>query len=109
MPLNSVNTNIGAEVALQSLNLTITQLQSTEKRVSTGYRVADAADDGAAFAVAQKVRSDVTALTTVNQQLGSAKGLVGTALTGLTTISSVRPSTFCASTQAAALRMTVSR
>lgn len=89
MPLNSVNTNIGAEVALQSLNLTITQLQSTEKRVSTGYRVADAADDGAAFAVAQKVRSDVTALTTVNQQLGSAKGLVGTALTGLTTISNL--------------------
>ncbi len=87
MPLNSVNTNIGAEVALQSLNLTTSQLQATEKRVSTGYRVADAIDDGAAFAVAQKVRSDVTALTTVNQQLGSAKGLVGTAVTGLTTIS----------------------
>ena len=89
MPLNSVNTNIGAEVALQSLNLTTSQLQATEKRVSTGYRVADASDDGAAFAVAQKVRSDVTALTTVNQQLGSAKGLVGTALTGLTSISNL--------------------
>lgn len=87
MPLNSVNTNIGAQVALQSLNLTSSQLQATEKRVSTGYRVADATDDGAAFAVAQKVRSDVSALTTVNQQLGSAKGLVGTANTALTTIS----------------------
>ncbi len=87
MPLNSVNTNIGAQVALQSLNLTETQLQSTEKRISTGYRVADATDDGAAFAVAQRVRSDVGALTTVNQQLGNAKGLVGTATNGLTTIS----------------------
>ena len=87
MPLNSVNTNIGAQVALQSLNLTESQLQATQKRVSTGYRVADATDDGAAFAIAQRVRSDVGALTTVNQQLGNAKGLVGTANSGLTTIS----------------------
>lgn len=87
MPLNSVNTNIGAQVALQSLNLTATQLQATQKRVSTGYRVADASDDGAAFAVAQRVRADVNSLTVVNQQLGSAKGLVGTALTALTSIS----------------------
>ena len=87
MPLNSVNTNIGAQVALQSLNTTATQLLATQKRISTGYRVADATDDGAAFAVAQRVRSDVGALTTVNQQLGNAKGLVGTSLSGLTSIS----------------------
>lgn len=87
MPLNSVNTNIGAQVALQSLNNTATQLQATQKRISTGYRVADATDDGAAFAIAQRVRSDVGALTTVNQQLGNAKGLVGVANTALTTLS----------------------
>ena len=46
MPLNSVNTNIGAQVALQSLNLTETQLQATQKAISTGYRVADATDEG---------------------------------------------------------------
>ena len=87
MPLNSVNTNIAAQVALQSLNTTTSQLQATQKQISTGYRVADATDDGAAFAVAQRVRGDVSALTTVNQQLGNAQGLVGTALSGLTTIS----------------------
>ncbi len=87
MSLNSVNTNIGAQVALASLNSTTTQLQASEKRISTGLRVSDATDDGAAFAVAQRVRSDVGALTTVNQQLGNAKGLVGTALTALTSIS----------------------
>ena len=87
MPLNSVNTNVGAQVALQSLNLTNNQLQATQKRVSTGYRVADASDDGGAYAVAQRVRADVGALTSVNQQLGGAKGLVGTSLTGLTSIS----------------------
>ncbi len=87
MSLNSVITNVSAQVALQSLNSTQSQLQTTQKRISTGYRVADATDDGAAFAVAQRVRSDVSALTTVNQQLGSAKGLVDTTLTGLTTAS----------------------
>ena len=87
MSLNSVNTNIAAQVALQSLNATNTALEQTQKRISTGYRVSDATDDGAAFAVAQKVRSDVGALSTVNQQLGSAKGLVGTAVTSLTNIS----------------------
>jgi len=85
--LNSVNTNIGAQVALQSLNLTNTQLQATEKRVSTGYRVNDATDDGGAYAVAQRVRADVSTLTNVNQQLGNAKGLVSTSLAGLTSVS----------------------
>ena len=87
MSLNSVNTNIAAQVALQSLNSTQSALQATQKRISTGYRVADASDDGAAFAVAQRVRADVGALTTVNQQLGSAKGLVDTTVAGLTSAS----------------------
>ena len=87
MSLNSVNTNIGAQVALQSLNLTNTQLATTQKRISTGYRVADAIDDGGAFAVAQNVRADVSTLTTVNQQLGNAKGLVGTTVNALTSLS----------------------
>ena len=87
MSLNSVNTNIGAQVALSSLNATNTQLQASQKRISTGFRVADATDDGGAFAVAQRVRSDVGALTSVNEQLGNAKGLVGTSLSALSKIS----------------------
>ncbi len=87
MSLNSVNTNSGAYIALQSLNATNSSLAATQKAISTGYRVSDATDDGAAFAVAQKVRSDVGALTSVNQQLGNAKGLVGLAVTSLTSIS----------------------
>ncbi len=87
MSLNSVNTNIGAQVALASLNATNTQLQASQKRISTGLRVADATDDGGAFAVAQRVRSDVGTLTSVNEQLGNAKGLVGTSVTALTDIS----------------------
>ncbi len=83
MSLNSVNTNVAAQVALASLNNTSSQLEATQKRISTGYRVADAADDGGAYAVAQRVRADVGALTSVNEQLGNAKGLVSTSLTTL--------------------------
>ncbi len=87
MSLNSVNTNIGASIALQSLNNTSSELSATEKQISTGYRVNDASDDGGAFAVAQNIRSNVSALTSVNQQLGNAGGLVTTAETSLTSIS----------------------
>lgn len=87
MSLNSVNTNFGATVALESLNTTNAQLQAVQKQVSTGYRVADATDDGAAYAVAQRVRSDVSALTSANQQLGNAQGLLSTTLSGLNNIS----------------------
>jgi flagellin len=87
MSLNSVNTNTNAFIALQSLNQTSTALSAAQKQISTGYRVSDAFDDGAAFAVAQKVRSDVSALTAANQQLGNATGLLNVANTALTTIS----------------------
>jgi flagellin len=87
MSLNSVNTNIGAMVALQSLNRTNEALNTTQKRVSTGYRVSDAKDDGAAFAVAQSVRADVAGLTAANEQLGGVKGVLDTALAGLRKVS----------------------
>jgi flagellin len=87
MSLNSVNTNMNAAIALQSLNSTSSQLAKTQKTISTGFRVADATDDGAAYAVAQRVRSDVGALTSANQQLGNVKGLVSTTITGLNSVS----------------------
>ncbi|WP_448190154.1 flagellin [Azospirillum sp. sgz301742] len=71
---NSVNTNPGALVALRSLNSTVTELNRVQKRVTTGYKVADSVDDGAAFSVAQSLRSSKTALDAVNSQLNVAKG-----------------------------------
>ena len=74
--VGSVNTNIGAQIALQNLNITGTDLANVQKQISTGLRVADAFDNGAVFAIAQGLRSDVGALSTVNGQLGAAKGLL---------------------------------
>ena len=83
MALNSVNTNVGAQVALQSLNRTNDALAVTQKRISTGFRVADAKDDGAAFAVAQSVRADIAGLASANEQMGGVKGVLDTTLAGL--------------------------
>jgi flagellin len=87
MALNSVNTNVTASIALASLELTNSQLASVQKQISTGYRVADATDDGAAYAIAQRVRSDVGALGAANNQLGNVQGLLSTTLSSLNDIS----------------------
>ncbi|WP_135466429.1 flagellin [Crenalkalicoccus roseus] len=88
MSLNSVNTNIGAMVALQSLNRTNEELAATQKRISTGFRVADARDDGAAFAVAERVRSEIAATRSANEQLGGTKGLLNVTQKALENVSS---------------------
>ena len=92
MSLNSVNTNMGAMVALQSLETTQQQLAVTQKQISTGFRVADSTDDGAAYAIAQGIRSTVGALTSANQQLGNVQGLLSTTQSGLNNISNTMAS-----------------
>jgi flagellin len=87
MSITSVITNVGAMTALQSLNRTNDALAEVQKRISTGYRVADAKDDGGAFAVAQTVRSDTASLGAVNEQLGGLRGLVDISLTALQQVS----------------------
>ena len=54
--------------------------------------MADSTDDGAAYAVAQSVRSTVGALTTANQQLGNVQGLLSTTQSGLNDISNTMAS-----------------
>lgn len=87
--LNSVNTNYGAMVALQSLNSTSMALNNVQNQVSTGYRVSSAVDDGAAFAVAQSMRANVAGLTAANQQLGNVQGLLGVTTSALTSVSNL--------------------
>ena len=62
-------------------------LAQVQKRISTGYRVADAKDDGGAFAVAQTVRADTATLNAVNEQLGGTRGLIDISLTSLEQVS----------------------
>jgi len=86
---NSVNTNIGALVALSSLRGVNSDLDKTSKRVQTGFRVADAADDAAVFAVAQGIRGNVKAYASVQSSLAAGEGLgqvTAAALTGISNL-----------------------
>ncbi|MBI3505465.1 MAG: flagellin [Proteobacteria bacterium] len=84
---NTVNTNIGAIAALASLRTTDSVLADAQKRVQTGYRVADAADDASVFSVAQGIRGNLQAYTAVQSSLANGTGLGGVTQAALTRIS----------------------
>lgn len=76
----SVNTNLGAMIALQALNKTNDEIAMTQNRINTGLNVASAKDDGAAYAIAQNMRGEVAGLRAVDASLGRAVSAVDTAL-----------------------------
>ena len=80
---NSIKTNFAAMTALQSLNMTNKNLTTTQSRVSTGYRVNEAADNAAYWAIATTLRNDNSALGTINDSLGLGAGQVDVAYTGV--------------------------
>jgi flagellin len=83
----SVNTNVGAMVALQSLNRTNSELETVQSRINTGLRVASAKDDGGTFAIAQNMRGDVQAYNAVTNSLNRLNSLVDVASAAGTQIS----------------------
>jgi flagellin len=85
--LNSINTNVGAQIALQTLNTTNAQLEEAQNQVSTGLRIAGAKDDGAIWSIAQAQRSQVTSLTAVTDSLNRASSVLDVAVTAGQTIS----------------------
>ncbi len=76
----SVNTNVGAMVALQNLNSTSSQLSMTQNVISTGLKVASAKDDGAIYAIAQNQRATVASLDAVTDSLNRASSSVDVAM-----------------------------
>ena len=79
----SIMTNASALTALQSLNSTNKNLEVTQSRISTGYRVADASDNAAYWSIATTMRSDHKAMSTVQDSLGLGASKVDTAYTGM--------------------------
>ncbi|MEN5051066.1 flagellin [Brevundimonas naejangsanensis] len=77
---NSINTNVGALVALQNLNATNAALNKTQNRVNTGFNVATAKDNGAIFAIATNQRADMAALDSVKQSIQRGQSIVDVAL-----------------------------
>lgn len=76
----SVNTNVGAMIALQNLNKTNKLLNTTQLRVSTGLRVNTAKDDAASYSISQKMRSDIGGYEAVKIGLGLGDATLGVAI-----------------------------
>jgi len=80
MSLNSINTNTGAQVALQTLNATNSALDQAQNEVSTGLSVAAPSDNGAIWAIAQGQRAQVTAMSAVSDSLNRAASTLDVAI-----------------------------
>ena len=84
---NSVNTNVGAQVALQNLNVTNAELATTQTRINTGKRVATAKDNGAIWAIAQNQRAASNALNSVKESLQRGQSTVEVPISAGETVS----------------------
>ncbi|MEF2550867.1 flagellin [Aurantimonas sp. A2-1-M11] len=81
--MTSINTNTSAMTALQSLSMINSNLDQTQNRISTGYRVGAASDNAAYWSIATTMRSDNKALGAVEDALGLGQAKVDTAYTGM--------------------------
>jgi len=84
---NSVNTNVGAMVALQNLNATNADLMITQSRINTGKKVNNAKDNGAIWAIAQNQRATSSSLNSVMASLQRGQSTVDVALSAGESIS----------------------
>ena len=87
MSLNSVNTNVGAMVALENLASTQNQLQKAQNQINTGLKIASAKDDGSTWAIAQNQRAQVLSLDAVKQSLSRGQSAMDVAISAGTGIS----------------------
>ncbi|MCG9916260.1 MAG: flagellin [Phenylobacterium sp.] len=85
--MNSVNTNVGAMVALQNLNKTSNDLSTVQSRINTGLKVGSAKDNGSIWAIAQNMRSNSGALNAVKDSLQRSISTVDVALSAGESIS----------------------
>jgi len=80
MALNSVNTNVGAMIALQNLSKTNSELNTVQNRINTGMKVNSAKDNGAIWAIAQNQRAEMGALNAVKDSLQRGQSTVDVAM-----------------------------
>ena len=80
MALNSVNTNVGAMIALQNLQQTNSELGTVQNRINTGKKINSAKDNGAIWAIAQNQRAEMGALNAVKDSLQRGQSTVDVAM-----------------------------
>ena len=83
----SVNTNTGAQVALQYLNATQGQLDKVQGAINSGLKVASAKDDGAIYAIAQNQRGAIAGYQSVINSINNGSSAIDVALSAGQSIS----------------------
>lgn len=84
----SINTNLGAMAALQSLSQTQSDLTTTQSAISTGQKISQASDNPAIYTIAQTMNAQISGLSAVSDNLNFAQSVIGTASSAATQISS---------------------
>ncbi len=89
MSLFSVNTNLGALAALQALQANQEALNSTQNQVSTGQKVASAADNPAIYSIASTINANIAGLASVSDSLNFGAQVIATASSGIQNVNNV--------------------
>ena len=76
----SVNTNYSAMIALQNLNFTNSELEGVQNKISTGFKIGSARDNGAIYAIAEGQRSRVSSVAAVKDGIDRANSTIDVAL-----------------------------
>ena len=84
--MSSILTNAQALTALQSLNMTQQSLATTQNQISTGLRVASAADNASYWSVATTLQSNNGVMSAVNDSLAQSQSILGTATAAMNSV-----------------------
>jgi flagellin len=87
VPLNSVNTNVGAMQALEVFSAINAEMAEVQNRISTGLRVSSPKDNPAIWAIAQNQRAQVSSLDAVKSSLQRGQSIAEVAITAGESIS----------------------
>ncbi|WP_457586638.1 flagellin N-terminal helical domain-containing protein [Ensifer canadensis] len=81
--MTSIMTNNSAMAALSTLRSINSSMETTQDRISSGFRVGNASDNAAYWSIATTMRSDNKALGTVQDALGLGAAKTSVAYTGM--------------------------
>ncbi|MBM6584436.1 hypothetical protein ILT44_30055 [Microvirga sp. BT689] len=76
--MSSINTNLSAMTALQSLKSTQSNLSKTQSQISTGLRVGEASHNASYWSIATQMKSDNGALSAVKDSIKQSKATINT-------------------------------
>ena len=76
--MSSINTNLSAMTALQSLKSTQNAMNKNQNQISTGLRVGEASHNASYWSISTQMKSDNGALSAVKDSIKQSKAMINT-------------------------------